>query len=554
MLIKFFRNGKGAGAGPVGYLIANRVLAYDDKRDLIRDPDGQPLTVTRKPLPEVLRGNPERTEALIDASRHQWTYRSGVISFAAADAPTEEQQGEVIDHFERLAFAGLDPEQYEVLWVRHTHEDRVELHFCTPRLELTSSRSLNIAPPGYQQAFDSLRDVMNQRHGWADPMELERTQEVRDIIEPPTRAKGRDEIHTWLQDQVSVGFITDRTSMLDAVIDAGFNIPRTGKAYLTVLDPDTGERWRLKGKIFHEDWQADSAKRKIERGTGHDQAGLRRLDGITTGELQNRLKQHCDKRAAYNRNRYAHLSTKEQELADDFALVDRGDVLGGDRLDNGRKHALDANAVQLKADQARANSDQQGGWDLACPRPSPDASENLHARRQSIDLHPDRGGLGDKYPDSLRTRLARLRRAVGDCLRSLRERFDRLEKEINQRDRDAAEWLSALYDLTYSLSGRVADRVAWLAQRRSELQLLGQTIAEEFALSEGRRRKAHYELACRSAANNLATTLFQQWQGASKGRPDTSQPNALHSIKIHHRHRALTRYVAARETSKRPKP
>ena len=29
MLIKFFPNGKGAGAGPVGYLVAERVLAYD---------------------------------------------------------------------------------------------------------------------------------------------------------------------------------------------------------------------------------------------------------------------------------------------------------------------------------------------------------------------------------------------------------------------------------------------------------------------------------------------------------------------------------------------
>ncbi|MEM9872643.1 MAG: mobilization relaxase, partial [Pseudomonadota bacterium] len=119
MLIKFFPNGKGAGAGPVGYLVAERVLAYDGNRDLVRDADGQPVTVTRDPLPEVLRGNPERTEALIDASRHQWTYRAGVISFADTDNPTEDQQTEVMDEFERLAFAGLDPEQYEVLWVRH---------------------------------------------------------------------------------------------------------------------------------------------------------------------------------------------------------------------------------------------------------------------------------------------------------------------------------------------------------------------------------------------------------------------------------------------------
>jgi len=195
-------------------------------------------------------------------------------------------------------FFGSDPTQYDVLWVRHTHEDRVELHFCTPRLELTSGRSLNIAPPGYQKAFDSLHDVMNQRHGWADPMELERVQEVRDTVGTPTRAQGRDELHAWVLDQVSVGLISDRGSMLDALTDAGFGIPRAGKAYLTAQDPDTGERWRFKGEIFHKDWQADPAEREAEHGTGHDSAGVRRHDEVATGELQVGSEQYCDQRAS----------------------------------------------------------------------------------------------------------------------------------------------------------------------------------------------------------------------------------------------------------------
>jgi len=447
MLIKFFRNGKGAGAGPVGYLVADKVLAYDDNRDLIRDADGQPISATREPLPEVLRGNPDRTEALIDASRHQWTYRAGVISFAATDAPTEEQQAEVMDHFERLAFAGLDPTQYEVLWVRHTHEDRVELHFCTPRLELTSGRSLNIAPPGYQNAFDSLRDVMNQRHGWADPMELERTQEVRDTIETSTRAQGRDELHAWLQDQISVGYITDRASMLDALTDAGFDIPRTGEAYLTALDPDTGERWRLKGEIFHEDWQADTAEREAERGAGHDPAGLRRLDGIAIGELQDRFEQHCDQRAAYNRDRYPHLSATEQELADDLALADHGDTLGGDRLDDGRELALDVDAGQFGDDQTGPDADRQRGRDLAGTGPDQDALEDLHARRQISDLHQDRGGLDDDTPDSLRTRLTRLRRAVGDGLRGLSKGIERVRGSLDEQDASPVGWYSGMREI-----------------------------------------------------------------------------------------------------------
>lgn len=40
--------------------------------------------------------------------------------------------------------------------------------------------------------------------------------------------------------------------MLDALTDAGFDILLAGKAYLTALDPDTGERWRLKGEIVYE--------------------------------------------------------------------------------------------------------------------------------------------------------------------------------------------------------------------------------------------------------------------------------------------------------------
>lgn len=506
MLIKFFRNGKGAGAGPVGYLVADKVLAYDDNRDLIRDADGQPMTVTREPLPEVLRGNPDRTEALIDASRHQWTYRAGVISFADSDDPTEDQQAEVMDGFERLAFAGLDPEQYEVLWVRHTHENRVELHFCTPRLELTSGRSLNIAPPGYEKAFDSLRDVMNQRHGWADPMELERTQEVRDTIETPTRAQGRDELHAWLQDQISVGLITDRASMLDALADAGFDLPRVGKAYLTAQDPDTGERWRLKGEIFHEDWQADPAEREVERGTGHDPARLRRLDGIPARELQDRFEAHCDHRASYNRDRYPHLSATEQELADDLTLADYGDVFGGDRLDDGRELALDADAGELGTDGLGPDADRQGGRDMAGAGPDQDAPQDLHSGRQISDLHQDRGGLDDDTPDSLGTRLARLRRAVGDGLRGLSKGIERVRGTLDDQDAEPDGWYRAMRDAAGAFASRINESIAWIVERGSELQDARRTAEQELELSEGRRREAETELETREVEMDRGMT------------------------------------------------
>ncbi|SEW44723.1 Relaxase/Mobilisation nuclease domain-containing protein [Cognatiyoonia koreensis] len=509
MLIKFFPNGKGAGAGPVGYLVAKRVLAYDGNRDLIRDADGQPKTVMRDPLPEVLRGNPERTEALIDASRHQWTYRAGVISFADSDTPTEDQQADVMDAFERLAFAGLDPEQYEVLWVRHRHEGRVELHFCTPRLELTTGKSLNIAPPGYQDAYDSLRDVMNQRHGWADPMELERTQEVRETVEATTRAQGRDELHTWIQDQIDMGLIADRASMIDALTDAGFDLPRTGKAYITVRDPDTGERWRLKGEIFHEDWQADPAERETERGARHDPGRTRRLDLVPAQRLQDRFEEHCGRRAAYHRERYAPLSDRDGEyfrdaaeidpsLADDLALADRGDGADGDRLDDGRELFLDGAPDALGADGTGPDKDRTARGDLADPGPIEDAPTHLHDGRETRHLHSDRGGLDDPT-HSLGTRLARLRRAVGDGLRGLREGFDRLGDTLDWQDREGAGWLERLRDLAHSFTSRIHEGLERIAERGSELQDAGRELAAELDLSEGRRREIEGQLDSQEA-------------------------------------------------------
>ena len=87
-------------------------------------------------------------------------------------------------------------------------------------------------------------------------MELERDQEVRDTIETPTRAQGRDELHAWLQDQISVGLITDRAAWSTPSRRWLRHCPER-QSLPDRQDPDTGERWRLKGEVFHEDWQAE---------------------------------------------------------------------------------------------------------------------------------------------------------------------------------------------------------------------------------------------------------------------------------------------------------
>ncbi len=450
MLIKVFKNGRGRGAGPVGYLIAREVVAYSDNRDALRDAAGKAVMVTRDPLPEVLRGDPARTEALIDATSHQWTYRSGVLAFTREDAPTERQQVEVMDAFERLAFAGLEPDQWDMLWVRHTHEGRVELHFVTPRMELSNGRSLNIAPPGYQKAFDALRDVENKRNGWADPQDPERARDVVSLVEHARRGQAREAIQDWLLDRIAEGKVQDRPSMVEALTEAGFQIPRAGKDYITALDPESGERTRLRGSIFREDWTRSSTgalerpgERRGDGGAGGRPGESRRLAGLDADELLGRLRAFEQKRAQYNRGRYGGSRAREPE--------------GHQRPDRDTARGPEPN----RADQAlRAVGDR----DL----PSPEPAGRLPSPTPESPNDRDRTQRA-RAADWTGERIARLLRAADEGVRGLSGSIRSLGAALDGADQPAAQRLGRLRQLASQVADFVDRRLEQLRERATGL-------------------------------------------------------------------------------------
>ncbi len=523
MLIKMFSNGKGGGAGPVDYLTANQVLAYDDNRDLIRDGYGTPEMVTRDPLPEVLRGNPDRMIELIDACRHQWSYRAGVISFASEDAPSQDEQQQVIDAFEALAFAGMDGEQYECLWVRHSHEDRVELHFCTPRMELTTGKSLNIAPPGYQRPYDSLRDMLNKEHGWADPMDLERALEAKPVIEAPERAQSREALHGWIMDQISVGLIHDRAALLDALTDAGFEIPRAGAKYITVKDPETDERWRLKGEIFHDDWQAENTlEREAERGFGTDQGRTRRLDAVELGDLQARFADHCERRAKYNRVRYPQISALERDglerSVDEDQALDLVFTMDGDGNGIGADHESAGPDVSVELDDGRSgpeladaglrdSTDYSRGADLSDLGPYDCGTENMHISGALSDL-PESGGVDAGYrPDSIGARIVGIRRAIGEGLGNISQRITRIGTALDRFDDAAAGFADRLHGAVTAITNVIGRSLERVVERSRELRCAGAETARKLEICEGRREALERELATNEHENSYGMGL-----------------------------------------------
>ena len=263
MLVKFFARGVGSGSGPVEYITRK---------------DSPNTGKLREPAPEVIRGNPEITQQLIDGLDFKYKYNSGVLSFAVEDAPTDPQQQAIIDSFESYAFAGITPDCYNTLWVRHTHtgSDRVELHFVTPKVELDTGKSLNIAPPGWHGYFKPWQTYWNIKQDWARPDDLARKRiyepGYQALIDAEKQRAGlstaddpRKQLTDYITKRIEAGLVTNRDDIINSFAQLGLVLPRQGENYITILDPETNNRYRLKGGIYEASWRLGRQPEKENR-------------------------------------------------------------------------------------------------------------------------------------------------------------------------------------------------------------------------------------------------------------------------------------------------
>ena len=250
MLIKVFSKGTGRGYGPVEYAIS-------------RNPFGKGQ---RQTDPIVKKGDPQLMIHLIDAVPFKWKYTSGAICFAKEDNPSEGQINRLMDDFEQLAFAGLPLSSRSILWVQHEENGRKELHFILPRQEVHTGKSFNAFPPGWEKKFDLIRNKYNYSYGWARPEDPVRARNSQPGYRAMIKAESqRKQIHTpppttaetitaHISALVIKGKLQTRADIIQELLTLGYQLPRQGQDYLTILDNDTGKRTRLKGTLFQADF------------------------------------------------------------------------------------------------------------------------------------------------------------------------------------------------------------------------------------------------------------------------------------------------------------
>ena len=295
MIVGFFRHGKSGGGPAVDYLTRTD------------SPDG----TRRIPPPDVLGGDPVLIRRMIDSLPFKHRYTSGVLSFAPGEIITPAMEKAIMDGFEHVAFAGLQPDQYSILWVRHQHARHHELHFVTPRVELTTGKSLNIAPPGRRTMFDVFRSMINARYGLADPEDVRRARDVslpnhiaRLKADGARKGKAlqqdiREAITARVKREVAAGRIIDQDGVVRFLKGEGFTLNRQGKDYISVIEPSGSTKIRLKGVLY-----SQAPFDAVRANMGQIEPICDAPDPVKASALADQLEGMAAARAAYHRNRY----------------------------------------------------------------------------------------------------------------------------------------------------------------------------------------------------------------------------------------------------------
>ena len=305
MYIKFLKHGKGDPAKAASYLI--------DEVDHLNRP---------RPDVQVLRGDPQTFTAIAESIQNEWKYTSGVIAWSKDDAPTNDEIDQVLEAFEKHAFAGLKPNQYHFTAVLHEEDDGSKhVHFLVPRVELDTGKALNIAPPGHEKYFDPLRDYFNYSKGWSRPDDpaLKRDTQTPDHIHfqdksavragltGKTRKDIREVIGSYIEQRVEHGFIRNRKDVLEAISELGQAKP--SEKYISFKLDGADKAIRLKGAFYESDFNIKSYFEDRARKANDARAsGEYRVVSPEHRELaeQCRTKSEklANKRATYNGERY----------------------------------------------------------------------------------------------------------------------------------------------------------------------------------------------------------------------------------------------------------
>ena len=245
MIVEFFRYGDGLSKGPLDYFLGKK-----------RDRDHA----------RVLSGSEQEVAGLIDSSPFAKKYTSGCLSFYESDL-SDEAKSKIMAEFEACLFPGMSSDQYRVLWIEHkdklneeTGERRLELNFLIPNTEILTGNRLQ---PFYHEAdlprVDLFKKIINFEHQLHDPDDPMFRQDIKTKKSlPKNTADIKRVLDVAAKKQIEEGFITDRESMKQWLIDLGLDVTKETAKAISIKNPygdENSRPIRLDGAIYEQNFR-----------------------------------------------------------------------------------------------------------------------------------------------------------------------------------------------------------------------------------------------------------------------------------------------------------
>lgn len=447
MIVKFHRRGVGRGSGAPEYLLGR---------------DGMREDAT------LLRGDPQEIQDLCDSSPYAKKYTSGVLSFEESNIPESDKQ-ELMDSFESTLMAGLDKDQYSVLWVEHRDKGRLELNFVIPNVELTTGKRLQ---PYFDRAdrplVDAWKECANVKYSLSDPNDPEKTRFLvtpRNL--PQNKLEAAEALNQFVSTGVEAGFIKDRRDIVNALQDQGFTVARQTPSSISIADPDGGRNIRLKGALYEQNFSVgESPEREYRNAKDHYQQ-----QRIAEYERNSRnLEERLARKAEYHQERYPReqrgVTHGIQEIrhSQDVAMSVTADSVSVSRrvLDMGVCGLSESQRLSGTKRAVGQDSPESGHHDLLIRQQqrSPTLRKGGHEPHMGRKprLHGDKGVLDDRARKNaverireIRQRSSENRAGVENGVKQLNQASDGFKSAINQRGEKNRGFNSAVSGVPDSL-------------------------------------------------------------------------------------------------------
>jgi len=231
MIVKFLSSKKAKGSKAVDYVLSEE--RHQESK------------------PKILKGEPEKTQLIIDNIPFEQKATFGVLSFEEENI-NEDLKYKIMSDFEKTLLPNMDRSNYNILWVEHRDKGRLELNFIIPKIELNSKKSLNPFWDKFDRTrVNQWRDIQNLKYDFTSPLDLKKVHTLSRSKTPllnEIATKINDDILKNIDNFTSQSDIVNYINTLD---DVRAVVPKAKSGdYINVYIGDNKRAIKFKGGIY----------------------------------------------------------------------------------------------------------------------------------------------------------------------------------------------------------------------------------------------------------------------------------------------------------------